>query len=151
MTNSPEPWQLMIPFSNIVADTIEPVATGFGFIRSVLQPNLIRFERGNIYLDVSHHPHDGEVAIDFGHVRSGEQFSLVLFLRMVAPESEGAGGDGVSWTAEEVQRTLERLAIALRSHGTPILRGDAEAFDAMGSLRWWDVAPNRSDPAVRDQ
>jgi hypothetical protein len=146
MTKSPEPWQLAIPFARLVEATIGPVVADFGFVSSVQQPNLIHFDNGNIYLDVSHHPHDGEVAIDFGRLGADERFSFLLYLRSKAPQDAAANLDGVSWTSEDVQVMLEHLARALREHASPILRGQSDAFDSMKSLHWWDIpgAPGMS-------
>lgn len=139
MTDPPEAWQLLIPFSQHVRDTVGVVTERLGYSFREEQPNLIRLSNSHVFLDVSHHPRDGEVSIEFGRVGTDERYSFLLYLRARAARNDAARGDDVSWTSEEVRRRLELLARALEAHGRPILEGDGHAFSDMEKVRWWNV------------
>jgi hypothetical protein len=147
VTRPPEYWQLSIPFEALVLEYIGPALEGYGFQRSVLQANHIRFGNGAVVLDVEHDPRDGEVAINFWRTRDEKHFSFLMYLRATAPDDPAAGGTGISWTEEEVATNLEKFGRALATYGQPILLGDEATYESMKSVRWWNVPRNgATDP-----
>lgn len=137
MTEAPENWQLAIPFRSLVADTIGQVVAESGFTSQSDQENRVRYVRGDVFIDVAHHPRDGEVSVDFGRMSRDERLPFLLYLRHYASREPAASLDGVSWTATEVRATLLAFAEALRRSGAAILAGDPAMFDAMTTTYWW--------------
>lgn len=141
MVADPEPWQLRIPFARLVSEALDPVLEPAGYEATVIKPNLVRYSNGAVILDVSHHPRDGEVAVNFGRSGSERVNSLLLYLGWKAPSHPASASNGVSWTSDEVERSLRTMADALGEHGQPILENDDATFERMSTLRWWDVQP----------
>ena len=136
----PEEWQLKIPFRELAEGSVGMVVDEFGFALSEQQPNLLRYDNGNVFLDLTHHPRDGEVAIEFGRVGTDERYSFLLYMRSRAPGDDVAAHDGICWTVEDVREELGRLARALATHGRPILEAEPRAFEGMKAVRWWNAA-----------
>jgi hypothetical protein len=52
-----------------------------------------------------------------------------------------ATSNGVRWTSDEAERSLQAMADALREYGKAILENDEATFERMTTLRWWEVEP----------
>jgi hypothetical protein len=151
MTSPVEPWQHDIGFESRVRRTIEPVVRPYGLALRQAGPNQVTYASDRLWLEVGHEPSDGEVSIYFGRLDHAERHSFTLYLRWRAPEEPAAKVDGVAWTGDEVQSVLEGLAAGLQAAGEPVLSGEADIFERMKDVRWWQSMPEVVVDPLRDE
>ena len=113
----------------------------FGFSCVSSSASKVRYESSSVCVEVRHSEHDGEVAISFGRLAKNEEFSFTLFLRLVNPKLERELGERLVENRKQLCDSLEKLSVALREVGRPILMGDQFVFERMTRVRWWDFLP----------
>ena len=113
----------------------------YGFRCSKQSPSLVRFDSTAVFIEIFHGLKDYEVGIHFGRVDDNKRLSFGLYMRRFCPEVHRALGDRLADTVEQVETALHGLAEALVTCGKPIIDGEAQMFEEMTEVRWWDFCP----------
>jgi hypothetical protein len=112
-----------------------------GFVCVSGSPFKVRFESKKVFIEISHEQRDGEVSISFGRSDQNEEFSFILFLRLVNSVLQKELGENLANRPEELHQCVKRLATALEAEGKQIIAGNDSVFERMKSVRWYDFQP----------
>jgi len=127
-------------FTSAALDAFAYLVSDFGFVTTRSDPEHVRFEGNGVFVSVRF---DGrrsyELGVELGPLQPlyegrERRFNLGEVLRLAgASEAEGLATVMVTEQAA-LERFTSRMATCLRRYGSPLLRGEQEAFKRLGAL-----------------
>lgn len=104
-----------------------------GFSEIEALPTLVRYQKGNIEVDVYHGRQSYEIGANV--TAFGARYAISEIMRHMEPESAKRYRYVTATTAEGVIAGLEELSVLMKRYGRAALDGDAQLFSTLESER----------------
>ena len=143
-----------IAFRAAVHEQLDAFMSARGFTVAAAEPDVVRYESANVFVQFGHAAHDSEIYARIGRLglgaeaadRESESLDVGLFLAVADPDAHLALSREVpsacADTQADVQRVLSHFARGLELHGRRLLSGDPAEYASARSLRFWHARPS---------
>ena len=112
-----------------------------GFKQTFSSDTKVRYESAEVFVEIFHGEYDYEVGINFGRLGKNEDFSFLLFCRLMKVVAVTAV-EMISDDRAAIKTFLITLSDALSTTGLGIVMGDSAIFEQMKTVKWWDFKPD---------
>ena len=132
MNISPEQERLALNFSNLARERFN-FLNDFGFVEIESSSTIVRYQKGDIELDVYHGRQSYEVSV--GISNNGVRFSIADFIRVIDPETAEKYRDPAATTQDFLAKCLLKLEELVKQYCKQALQGDQDIFEELNIQR----------------
>jgi hypothetical protein len=129
-----------LDFTTVALDAFAYLISNFGFVTTISDPEHVRFEGNGVFVSVRF---DGrrsyELGVELGLLRPlyggrERRFTLGEVLRLAGAAEEKDLATAIVTEQVALERFTSEMAACLEKYGCPLLRGQQDAFEQLGSL-----------------